>query len=197
MLNVNEAIAVIYVAHEIEKLKEVLETRVGVPTELIIELQNKVVAAGNYAVFARYKQGPAYSWFYNLQRQVMAAAEVTDRYNPSPVLKGEDPTNSKDDLKFDKGFDADLELERLLEDSGLVVTEDDLDAFSNLTMPEIKHLISLRKRRELLRLKAKAAEDLEKLWAARDQELAEHDATANLIFKHNGHIRCSCGCDRV
>jgi hypothetical protein len=159
MLNVNEAIAVIYVAHEIEKLKEVLETRVGVPTELIIELQNKVVAAGNYAVFARYKQGPAYSWFYNLQRQVADAAKVTDRYNPSPVRKGDDPTNSRDDRNFDQAFEDDdeLGLERLMIASGLLYTEDELDTFSNLTMAECKAYIDAKIRRTHVTAEIRAA----------------------------------------
>lgn len=218
MLNLNEALAVIYAAHEIEEMKETLSNRLPVSTDLIVELQDKVSAAGNYAAFARYKQGPAYSWFYNMYRQVTGLAKAyDDRYSPSPVRKGEDPTNSKDDRKFDKAFEEDelaphmllatrikierereeMELENLLLDSGMEFSEDDLDAFSNLTLPEIKRLISIRKRRQLLKLKAKATEDLEKLWAARDRELAEHDTNSHLIEYSNGDIRCSCGCNIV
>jgi hypothetical protein len=106
MLNLNEALNVIFAAHEIDKLKETLESGAPITGSRIRSLQDTVTEAGNYSAFARYKQGPVYSWFHNFKLQVIEANEASmdPRYSPSPVRKGEDPTNSKDDVRFDKGF---------------------------------------------------------------------------------------------
>lgn len=109
MLNLHEALAVIFAAHEIDKLKETLESGAPIAGSRIRSLQDTVTEAGNYAAFARYKQGPTYSWFHNFKLQVIEADEASmdPRYNVTPVRKGEDPTNSRDDLRFDKAFGVD------------------------------------------------------------------------------------------